>query len=68
MTDKHKVTLEHQVKQARAVKRLTAERDRLRSAIRWALGETDHFSFREDGHGAYWWRTELRKRAGMDKP
>lgn len=38
---------------------------RLELAIRWALGEMDDFPAREDGQGAYWWRKELRERAGL---
>ena len=34
----------------------------LESAILWALGEHGHFEQRKEGQGAYWWRTELRKR------
>lgn len=40
------------------------ERDRLARAIVWALGYTD-FRAREQGEGAYWWRTELRLRAKL---
>ena len=40
-----------------------AENAALREAIAWALGESGNFPPREDGEGAYWWRTELRKRA-----
>lgn len=36
---------------------------RLDGAIRWALGETDEFPERKETDGAYWWRSELRKRA-----
>ena len=43
---------------------LDAERDRLARAIVWALGYTD-FRAREQGEGAYWWRTELRLRAKL---
>lgn len=39
--------------------------DRQRGAILWALGENEEFDPRPDGAGAYWWRTELRKRAGF---
>lgn len=38
---------------------------RLRRAVKWALGENGDFPIRQDGQGAYWWRTELRRRAGM---
>ena len=38
---------------------------RLRSAVKWALGEVGEFPLRQAGQGAYWWRTELRRRAGM---
>lgn len=34
-------------------------------AIRWALGELGDFPARQEGQGAYWWRTELRRRAAM---
>ena len=40
-----------------------ALRDQMREAILWALGERDEFPTREPGQGAYWWRTELRRRA-----
>ena len=40
-----------------------ARRDQIREAILWALGERDEFPTREPGQGAYWWRTELRRRA-----
>lgn len=43
---------------------LRDERDRLARAIVWALGYTD-FRAREQGEGAYWWRTELRLRAKL---
>lgn len=44
----------------------TAERDALKAAILWALGgEGSNFRTRAEGEGAYWWRTELRRRAGM---
>lgn len=40
------------------------EIERLRSAIEWALGMgKDGFRPRMEGEGAYWWRTELRRRA-----
>jgi hypothetical protein len=34
-------------------------------AVRWALGEVGDFPVRQTGQGAYWWRIELRKRAGL---
>ena len=40
------------------------ENKRLKDAIRWALGYTN-FPLRNKGEGAYWWRKELGKRAGM---
>lgn len=43
-------------------------RDRYEEAIRWALGEGEDFPFRKDGQSAYWWRTELRKRAALPAP
>ena len=46
------------------VQTLRDERDRLARAIVWALGYTD-FRAREQGEGAYWWRTELRLRAKL---
>ncbi len=44
-----------------------AEVGRLKDAVRWALGENGNFSPRERGQGAYWWRSSLRRRAGLDK-
>lgn len=35
----------------------------LTEAIQWALGEKGDFPARSSGTGAYWWRSELRKRA-----
>lgn len=56
----------------RIIRELDAERDalrrrceRLESSVRWALGESGDFRSRKDGEGAYWWRTELRKRAEL---
>lgn len=34
----------------------------LENAIAWALGENGDFPPCPEGAGAYWWRTELRKR------
>lgn len=34
-------------------------------AILWALGENGDFRLRPKGAGAYWWRTELRKKAAL---
>jgi hypothetical protein len=38
---------------------------RLKGAILWALGGGEDFRARAEGEGAYWWRTELRKRSGL---
>jgi hypothetical protein len=38
---------------------------RMQTAIRWALGELGGFHGREEGQGAYWWRTELRERSAL---
>ena len=35
----------------------------LLDAILWALGEKGDFPSRPAGAGAYWWRSELRRRA-----
>jgi hypothetical protein len=43
---------------------LERENKRLKKAICWALGETD-FRPRGTGEGAFWWRTELRRRSGL---
>lgn len=40
-------------------------RKQLLKAIRWALGEDDEFRMREEGEGLFWWRKELRRRAGF---
>ncbi len=37
----------------------------MRKALRWALGEADEFPPRKEGEGAYWWRTELGRRAAL---
>jgi hypothetical protein len=37
----------------------------LEGAIRWACGEIGEFPPRKEGQGAFWWRSELRRRAGM---
>lgn len=42
---------------------LEQERDALREAVHWALGERGDFPTRQEGQGAYWWRTELREKA-----
>jgi hypothetical protein len=44
---------------------LYAERDRLLSAIRWALGIDGDFPERQEGQGLFWWRRELLERAGL---
>jgi len=58
---------------------LAAEVERVKGAVRWALGEGDSdfgasLGDRAPGDGKlprigrYWWRAELRKRAGLDAP
>jgi len=39
--------------------------NRYRDAFTWALGAGDSFPERPEGKGAYWWRSELQKRAGL---
>ena len=54
-------------KAAAELARLTAEVERYRSAIRWALGHDEgepEFRERRDGDKPYYWRTELARRAG----
>ena len=43
------------------------ERSKLIKAIKWALGEEGDFPPKPEGKAAgnYWWRTELRRRAGL---
>lgn len=41
------------------------EIERLRGAIKWALGANGTFPPRGTGDGAYWWRTELSQRSGV---
>jgi len=40
------------------------EYQRMKNAIRWALGYTD-FRARQEGDGPYYWRKELGKRARL---
>lgn len=48
----------------RDIRWLVAEVKRLRSAVRWALGEEGTFAKREFvAQGEYYWRSELRRRA-----
>jgi hypothetical protein len=47
------------------LQRVADAHNKLRMAVRWALGEVGDFGPRPEGVGAYWWRTELRRRAGM---
>lgn len=46
----------------RASKRRERE---MRQAIMWALGVNGEFAQRPEGAGAYWWRMELMRRAGI---
>lgn len=48
-------------------RQLEAQAKRLERALRWALGELGEFPGRERGpnDGAWWWRTELQRRAGL---
>jgi hypothetical protein len=39
----------------------------LEAAVRWALGEEGDFPHRLEGDPAYYWRPELRRRAGVDR-
>ena len=48
------------------VSALTARLAQMEAAIRWALGEED-LEPPKDGKGPrYWWRRQLRSRAGLD--
>jgi len=44
---------------------LEQDRDRLRGAILWACGMRGKFPIRQEWQGAYYWRKELRERAGI---
>jgi hypothetical protein len=44
---------------------LDSQEARYFHALRWALGVNGEFPTRKDGQGAYWWRTELQRRAGL---
>jgi hypothetical protein len=48
---------------AEFARNLERERDKLKVAVKWALGEGGGFGPRPKGTGAYWWRKELRQRA-----
>lgn len=39
-----------------------------RKALLWLFGESGTFEATDDGkkHGAFWWRSEFRKRAGLE--
>lgn len=37
----------------------------LGQAVKWALGENGEFKPRPSKGGSFWWREELRRRAGM---
>jgi hypothetical protein len=47
------------------IKILGNKYDRLLDAVDWALGKTD-FRERKIGEGSFWWRKELKERAGYD--
>ena len=40
--------------------------ERLMDAITWALGANGDFPVRGPNDAAFWWRSELRRRAGLD--
>jgi hypothetical protein len=44
---------------------LEADKRRLELAIGWALGQVDDFPPQPVDGGKYWWRSELRRRAGI---
>lgn len=50
----------------RQLAEVTAQRDTLAEAVKWALGEGEE-GFRERcvNEGQYWWRNELRERASL---
>lgn len=48
---------------SQVTKATTKKEIKLIKAICWALGENGEFPERKTGEGAYWWRTELRRRA-----
>lgn len=54
--------------QGREIRALKAERDRLKAALDWALGEGDEWLERKPGEGAFYWRAELRRKALEVKP
>lgn len=49
----------------RECERMRADVVRLGQAILWADGQHEDFRPRERGEGAYWWRKELMRRAGI---
>ena len=51
---------------ATLLEELEKENTRFRLAILWALGEHEEFPVQPDGGKPYWFRTELRQRAGLD--
>lgn len=59
--------LERHHKLVRTMGKLRRKNARLLEAVLWALGESDTFTPRAEGDGQYWWRKELRRRAGLTK-
>ena len=58
------------VSQRQEIERVKGERDRLNSAIRWALGYNEgepQFQPRGENDPPYWWRDELMRRAAHPK-
>jgi hypothetical protein len=47
---------------------LSLRLEQMRGAVEWALGERGEFVDRQYGQGAFWWRTELRKRSALSTP
>jgi len=61
--------MEHLLQARAVVDKEHPTRERLLEAVRWALGETDSFEAPEFFVGTsrppFWWRPELRRRAGL---
>lgn len=53
--------------QAAQIDRLSSSLARVRGALLWADGQVDEFPGRKPGEGAFYWRREMMRRAGLQR-